>query len=112
LYQSTSQHLDDAEFKAQTEKRISNGQALSVYCGYDPTARSLHIGNLVSIIMMCRLQAQAGLRPIFVIGGATGMIGDPSGKSKERQLLDEGLLEANLLGVQKDISNVFQKLQN
>ena len=51
-----------------------------MYCGYDPTAESLHLGNLVSIIMMARLQNIIGMRPIFLMGGATGLIGDPSGK--------------------------------
>lgn len=53
---------------------------LSIYCGYDPTAESLHLGNLVSIIMMARCQHLLKLRPIFLLGGATGLIGDPSGK--------------------------------
>jgi tyrosyl-tRNA synthetase len=59
----------------------------SVYCGYDPTADSLHIGNLVSIIMMARLHKLVRLRPIFLLGGATGLVGDPSGKKEERSLL-------------------------
>lgn len=60
----------------------------SVYCGYDPTADSLHIGNLVSIIMMARLHKLVRLRPIFLLGGATGLVGDPSGKKEERSLLE------------------------
>ena len=60
----------------------------SAYCGYDPTADSLHIGNLVSIIMMARLHKLVRLRPIFLLGGATGLVGDPSGKKEERSLLE------------------------
>ena len=63
-----------------THLDVYKRQVPSVYCGYDPTAESLHLGNLVSIIMMARLQNIIGMRPIFLMGGATGLIGDPSGK--------------------------------
>lgn len=66
----------------------------SAYVGFDPTADSLHIGNLVSIMMLCHFQ-KAGHKPFALIGGATGMIGDPSGKSQERNLLDEKTLQHN-----------------
>jgi len=66
----------------------------TAYVGIDPTADSLHIGHLVSIIMLKHFQ-NYGTRPILVLGGATGMIGDPSGKSKERVLLDETTLRQN-----------------
>jgi tyrosyl-tRNA synthetase len=68
---------------------------VSLYAGYDPTAASLQVGNLVPIILQARLQ-RAGHRPIIVVGGATGMIGDPSGKSAERNLLDDDTLAANV----------------
>ena len=61
---------------------------MPVYAGYDPTSASLHVGNLVPTILLKRLQL-AGHRPIVLVGGATGMIGDPSGKSEERNLLDD-----------------------
>ena len=61
----------------------------TAYVGIDPTADSLHIGHLVSVMMLRHLQ-QAGHKPIILVGGATGMIGDPSGKTEERTLLDEG----------------------
>ena len=64
------------------------------YIGYDPTSDSLHIGNLASIMMLVHLQ-RAGHKPIALVGGATGMIGDPSGKSEERNLLDENVLRYN-----------------
>ncbi|MFW5767612.1 MAG: tyrosine--tRNA ligase, partial [Bacteroidota bacterium] len=64
------------------------------YVGIDPTADSLHIGHLVGVMMLKHLQL-AGHRPLGVLGGATGMVGDPSGKSKERKLLDEESLRRN-----------------
>jgi tyrosyl-tRNA synthetase len=72
------------------------------YTGYDPTASSLHLGNLVQIAVQARLQ-RAGHRPIVVVGGATGMIGDPSGKSEERQLLDEETLSANVASIRAQL---------
>ena len=60
---------------------MSKIKGKSVYCGYDPTASSLHLGNLISILMLARLNVY-GLKPILLIGGATGLIGDPSGKNK------------------------------
>ena len=65
-------------------KALDTG-AVTFYCGFDPTAPSLHIGNLVQLLTMRRLQ-QAGHRPIAIVGGATGLIGDPGGKSAERVL--------------------------
>ncbi len=70
------------------------------YIGFDPTADSLHIGSLVQIIILMHFQ-KAGHTPIVLMGGATGMIGDPSGKSDERNLLDQSTLEKNCLGIQK-----------
>ena len=67
-----------------TEELLAKGQT-TAYVGIDPTADSLHVGHLVSVMMMKHFQ-MAGHKPIFIIGGATGMIGDPSGKSQERNL--------------------------
>ena len=72
------------------------------YVGYDPTSVSLHVGNLVPMIMQVRLQ-RAGHRPIVLAGGATGMVGDPSGKSAERNLLDDETLERNLAGIRAQL---------
>jgi tyrosyl-tRNA synthetase len=72
----------------------------AAYVGFDPTADSLHIGHLVGVMMLRHLQ-NAGHRPIVLIGGATGMIGDPSGKSEERNLLDEQTLRHNQEGMKK-----------
>src|SRR6185436_2073626 len=76
---------------------------VSFYCGYDPTSASLHVGNLVPVILQARLQ-RAGHRPIVLVGGATGMVGDPSGKSVERNLLGDDELNANLAGIRKQLS--------
>ena len=79
---------------------------LSLYAGYDPTSSSLHVGNLVPTIMLKRFQL-AGHRPIIVVGGATGMIGDPSGKSDERNLLDDATLQANVAGIRGQLSKLL-----
>src|SRR5688572_32290762 len=68
-------------------KQLLSAGPVSFYAGYDPTMPSLHLGNLVPLIIQARLQ-RAGHKPIVVVGGATGMVGDPSGKSDERNLLD------------------------
>ncbi len=74
----------------------------TVYAGFDPTADSLHVGSLMPLLMLRRFQI-AGHRPIAVAGGATGMIGDPSGKSAERNLQTKEMLEANLAGIEKQM---------
>ena len=76
----------------------------SAYVGFDPTADSLHIGNLVPIMLLAYFQ-RAGHRPVALVGGATGMIGDPSGKSSERNLLDEATLRHNQEAVKKQLSH-------
>ena len=84
-----------------TEEALQKGM-VSGYVGIDPTADSLHIGHLVGIMMLRHLQ-RSGHRPIALIGGATGMIGDPSGKSKERNLLDEETLRHNQACIKKQL---------
>ncbi|MCX6259011.1 MAG: tyrosine--tRNA ligase [Bacteroidia bacterium] len=83
--------------KEQLEKEMTTG-----YVGFDPTSDSLHIGNLVSIMMLKHLQL-AGHKPIVLVGGATGMVGDPSGKSEERNLLDEATLRHNQECIRKQL---------
>jgi tyrosyl-tRNA synthetase len=77
-------------------------EQITGYIGFDPTASSLHIGNLVPIMMLVHLQ-RSGHRPIALVGGATGMVGDPSGKSEERKLLDAGTIQYNVACQQKQL---------
>jgi tyrosyl-tRNA synthetase len=83
------------------------GEQVSFYVGFDPTARSLHVGNFVPIMMMAHLQ-RAGHRPIAVVGGATGMIGDPSGRSSERNLLDDSAVLANLATIRAQLASFLR----
>lgn len=75
---------------------------VSAYCGFDPTAASLHVGNLVPIMGLVHLQ-RAGHRPVALVGGGTGMIGDPSGKASERQLLTVDEIDANVAGIRAQL---------
>jgi tyrosyl-tRNA synthetase len=75
---------------------------VSAYCGFDPTASSLHVGNLIPVMALMHLQ-RAGHRPIALVGGGTGMIGDPSGRSSERNLLDAETIEANAAGIRAQL---------
>ena len=84
-----------------TEEQLSK-EMTTAYVGIDPTADSLHIGHLVSIMMLKHFQL-AGHKPIALVGGATGMIGDPSGKSEERNLLDENTLRYNQECIKKQL---------
>lgn len=84
-----------------TEDQL-NREMTTGYVGFDPTADSLHIGSLVPILLLVHLQ-RAGHKPIALIGGATGMVGDPSGKSEERNLLDEQTLNKNIQGVRSQL---------
>ena len=84
-----------------TEEELAKSMT-SAYIGYDPTSDSLHIGNLASIMLLVHLQ-KAGHKPFALVGGATGMIGDPSGKSEERNLLDEPVLRHNQDCIQRQI---------
>ncbi|MFN2439517.1 MAG: tyrosine--tRNA ligase, partial [Chitinophagaceae bacterium] len=83
--------------KEQLEKESTTG-----YIGFDPTADSLHIGSLVPILLLIHMQ-RAGHKPVALIGGATGMVGDPSGKTAERNLLSEEVLEKNLACIKKQL---------
>lgn len=78
-----------------------------IYCGFDPTGESLHLGNLVAIMGLAWFQ-KFGHTPVAVVGGATGMIGDPSGKSSERVLLDEVTIHKNLQGIRKNLETILR----
>ncbi|GAB4225666.1 MAG: tyrosine--tRNA ligase [Chlamydiales bacterium] len=84
-------------------------QPQKVYCGFDPTSDSLHLGNLVAIMGLAWFY-KCGHTPIAVVGGATGMVGDPSGKSQERPLLDEQTIGKNLSGIRKNIESIFTSI--
>ena len=85
-----------------TEEQLSK-ESTTAYIGFDPTSDSLHIGSLVPIILLVHLE-KAGHKPIALVGGATGMIGDPSGKSDERNLLNEDTLNKNVAGIKSVLS--------
>jgi tyrosyl-tRNA synthetase len=91
------QTTDDTGLSAWLEK-----QPRTIYAGFDPTAETLHVGNLVSLLLLRRFQI-AGHKPIAVVGGATGMIGDPSGKSQERNLLSVEQLEHNVASIHQQM---------
>ncbi|YBU88973.1 MAG: tyrosine--tRNA ligase [Candidatus Walczuchella monophlebidarum] len=84
----------------------SKKRPITLYVGFDPTADSLHIGNLLPILLLIHFE-RAGHHPIAVLGGATGMIGDPSGKSSERQLLDKDLIEHNIQCLKEQLSRLL-----
>ena len=84
-------------------KELLEKEMVSGYIGFDPTSDSLHIGSLVPILLLVHLQ-KAGHKPFALVGGATGMVGDPSGKSEERNLLSEEILQFNQEGVRKQLS--------
>jgi len=87
----------DTTDRVALRARLGSGP-IALYCGFDPTADSLHVGNLIGLVTLRRFQL-AGHRPIALAGGATGMIGDPSGRSEERNLLDDERLARNLEGI-------------
>lgn len=84
-----------------TKEELEKGM-VSGYIGFDPTAESLHIGSLVPILLLMHLQ-KAGHKPFALMGGATGQVGDPSGKSEERNLLDESIINRNLKGIRRQL---------
>jgi len=87
-------------------RELLNSEQVSGYCGFDPSADSLHIGNLVPITLLVLLQ-KAGHKPIALVGGATGMVGDPSGKSDERKLLGVAQIEHNLNGQKQQLMKLL-----
>src|SRR5687768_8036182 len=92
IYQSTERELGD----------LMRKQSFTLYCGFDPTSDTLHAGNLVPLISLARFQ-RAGHRPIALAGGATGLIGDPSGKAEERKLLTREHIAHNVAGIRAQL---------
>jgi tyrosyl-tRNA synthetase len=90
----------------QDIKELLENEKISLYCGVDPTADSLHIGHLLPFLTLRRFQ-QHGHRPIVLIGGATGMIGDPSGKKEERKLQTIETVQENVKGLKKQLEKIF-----
>src|SRR6266404_2059509 len=97
--------LADCTDPAALAKRISQGP-ITTYCGFDPTADSLHVGSMVPLLALRRFQL-LGHHPIALAGGATGSIGDPSGKTQERQLLTREVLAANIAGVKAQLQKLL-----
>src|SRR5215831_17349105 len=77
-------------------------ESVTAYIGFDPTASSLHVGSLLTVVGLSRLQ-RFGHTPIAIVGGGTGMIGDPSGKSQERVLLGADQISVNVAGIRKQL---------
>ena len=94
----------DCTDASELAKKIS--APITLYCGFDPTADSLHVGNLVPLLALRRFQL-LGHHPIAVAGGATGMIGDPSGKTQERQLLTPEVLAHNISSVKEQLKRLL-----
>ena len=95
--------LQDSTDQNALQERLGQGP-ITLYCGFDPTADSLHLGHLVPLLTLRRFQ-DAGHRPIALAGGATGMVGDPSGRSEERNLLEQNELSSNVAAVAKQLES-------
>ena len=98
--------ISDCTDREGLQERLAKGP-ITLYCGFDPTADSLHVGSLVPLLALRRFQL-CGHHPIAVAGGATGSIGDPSGKTAERQLLTHELLKANIEGVKVQLGSFME----
>lgn len=96
LYQSTHDELDD----------LLAEESVTLYCGFDPSAKSLHVGNLLGLMALTHFHRH-GHQPMALVGGATGLIGDPSGKDQERELLDAAVLSSNLTSIRAQIQRVL-----
>lgn len=110
----TNELLEDLKWRGllyqQTDEEglvdLVNNDKISLYCGVDPTADSMHIGHIVPLLTLRRFQMH-GHRPILLVGGATGMVGDPSGRSEERQLQTVEQVAANVDGIKKQLEMIF-----
>src|SRR5436305_14983152 len=97
--------IADCTDRNELNKRAGSSR-ITLYCGFDPSAESLHVGNLVPLLALRRFQL-AGHHPIAVAGGATGSVGHPSGNAAERQLLTRELLERNIAAVKKQLRKLL-----
>ncbi|KAL6756924.1 hypothetical protein V8C86DRAFT_2637554 [Haematococcus lacustris] len=89
-------------------QQVAVGESLAVYCGFDPTADSLHLGNLLGIIVLSWFQ-RCGHRPVALLGGATGRVGDPSGRSTERPVLTEAVIESNVTAIGQLLGGILSR---
>lgn len=114
VVQMTSTLMEDLRWRGllyqQTDeeglKKLVEDEKITLYCGVDPTADSMHIGHIVPLLTLRRFQMH-GHKPLLLVGGATGMIGDPSGRSEERQLQTPEQVEKNVQGIKKQLEMIF-----
>ena len=100
--------IEQTTDEAALEKLFSEGgDVVSAYIGFDPSSSSLHVGSLVPIMALVHLQ-RAGHRPIALLGGGTGRVGDPSGKTEMRKLLGEDSVDENLAGIRSQLSRYLE----
>ena len=104
-----SRGLIEAETNDSLQSIVENERPVGVYCGIDPTADSLHLGHLVAFVGLGWFR-RYGHAPVVLVGGATGLIGDPSGKSAERILLSDDVLEKNVKGLTAGLQNLFSRI--
>lgn len=108
-----SEFIEDLKWRGLFQDMVAgtedylNSENASGYIGFDPTSDSLHLGSFQQIVLLKRMQL-AGIRPIALMGGATGRVGDPTGKTEERQLLDNESLQKNIDGIKKQLSKFIQ----
>ena len=105
ISRGSAEIIDLERIEKLLTKYFESNETYNVKCGFDPTAASLHVGSLMPIVSLARFQ-KYGHTPIILIGGGTGMIGDPAGKSEERNLLDEAILEKNIAGIKSQLQNL------
>jgi tyrosyl-tRNA synthetase len=110
VQQWTHDTLNEQEFLEKTRRSLKS-QSIAAYCGFDPTAESLHLGNYITMLTLFRLNL-LGLDALYLVGGATGLIGDPSGKSVERPQLDRNAVIQNSQKIQDLINTVKNNLQD
>lgn len=90
---------------------VLNQESVTLYCGFDPTAKSLHVGNMIGLMALAHFHRH-GHRPIAVAGGATGLVGDPSGKDQERQFLDDEVLASNLACISAQMRGFLERVED
>ena len=105
---SNISHRELLDGSSDVEKHL--GKNPKLYIGFDPTAESLHLGNLIGILTAVRFSG-FGIQPVFVMGGATGQIGDPSGKCKERPLMHRERIQNNLSMIEENLKDIITNIK-